>query len=73
MGNWFSSTNDQKIDVQGQAVTVKTESSELLTTLIIVICVLKLIEFIIFIYRQHTRRLLNRFQNNMGQNAANAV
>lgn len=68
MGSWFSSTKEQKIDIQGQSINVTSDNHDLTTILIIVICAVKLFEFFVFLYRQHTRRLLDGQRNNQRNN-----
>lgn len=64
MGNWFSSKSE---DTSGAAstnnVVVKNNDSKISTEiLLLIICVLKIIEFAYFVYINHVRRIKKRYE-----------
>lgn len=64
MGNSASGNGDQKIGVQEQSIQVLSNQQDVNTMLLFILCALKVFEIIVFMYRLHTRRIINRHAAN---------
>lgn len=72
MGNWFSSSENKNFESDGQVnnnvIVEETSGGKFDAEILIltaIICALKIFEFIVFVYKRHTRFIKERHERNL--------